>query len=106
MRESELLKTVSNVRRVELRRWVEKGWVVPERRDGEFWFREIDVARVQLVIEMRRDLAIAEDGIPTVLSLVDQVYGLRNQLRQLGEAIQAQPGDVRKAIADRLRPDD
>ena len=106
MRESELLKTVSNVRRVELRRWVEKGWVVPERRDGEFWFREIDVARVQLVIEMRRDLAIAEDGIPTVLSLVDQVYDLRNQLRQLGEAIQAQPGDVRKAIADRLRPDD
>jgi len=106
MRESELLKTVSNVRRVELRRWVEKGWVVPERRDGEFWFREIDVARVQLVIEMRRDLAIAQDGIPTVLSLVDQVYGLRNQLRQLGEAIQAQPGDVRKAIADRLRPDD
>jgi len=106
MRESELLKTVSNVRRVELRRWVEKGWVVPERRDGEFWFREIDVARVQLVIEMRRDLANAEDGIPTVLSLVDQVYGLRNQLRQLGEAIQAQPGDVRKAIADRLRPDD
>ena len=106
MRESELLKTVSNVRRVELRRWVEKGWVVPERRDGEFWFREIDVARVQLVIEMRRDLAIAEDGIPTVLSLVDQVYGHRNQLRQLGEAIQAQPGDVRKAIADRLRPDD
>lgn len=106
MRESELLKTVSNVRRVELRRWVEKGWVVPERRDGEFWFREIDVARVQLVIEMRRDLAIAEDGIPTVLSLVDQVYGLRNQLRQLGEAIQAQSGDVRKAIADRLRPDD
>ena len=33
----------------------------------------------------RRDLAIAEDGIPTVLSLVDQVYGLRNQLRQLGD---------------------
>jgi chaperone modulatory protein CbpM len=105
MRESELLKIVSNVRRVELRRWVEKGWVVPQRREGEFWFREIDVARVQLVIEMRRDFAIAEDGIPTVLSLVDQVYGLRNQLRQLGETIQAQPGDVQKAIADRLHLD-
>ena len=105
MRESELLKIVSNVRRVELRRWVEKGWVVPQRREGEFWFREIDVARVQLVIEMRRDFAIAEDGVPTVLSLVDQVYGLRNQLRQLSEAIQAQPGDVQKAIADRLHLD-
>ena len=103
MRESELLKIVSGVRRVELRRWVENGWVIPDRRGGDLWFREIDVARVQLVVEMRRDLAIAEDGIPTVLSLVDQVYGLRNQLRRLGEAIQAQPGEVQKAIAEQLR---
>lgn len=103
MRESELLKTVSGVRRVELRRWVENGWVVPERRHGEVWFREIDVARVQLVVEMRRDLAIAEDGIPTILSLIDQVYGLRNELRRFGEAIQAQPGPVQKSIADHLR---
>jgi len=103
MRESELLQIISGVRRVELQRWVAQGWVVPERRDGELWFREIDVARVQLVVEMRRDLAIAEDGIPTVLSLVDLVYGLRNQLRRVGEAIGAQPDTVQKAIAEHLR---
>ena len=77
MREADVLKTVSGVRRAELRRWVERGWVLPERRNGEFWFREIDIARLRLVRQMRRDLAIAEEGLPTVLSLVDQVYGLR-----------------------------
>jgi len=50
MCELEVLKTVLGIRLVELRRWIERGWVAPERRDGDHWFREIDVARVQLVV--------------------------------------------------------
>ena len=103
MREIDVLKIVSGVRRVELRRWVEQGWVLPETRNGELWFREIDVARLQLVREIRRDMAIAEEGVPTVLSLMDQVYGLRQELRRLAEAVDAQPGQVKKAIADHMR---
>lgn len=103
MREIDVLKIVSGVRRVELRRWVEQGWVLPETRSGELWFREIDVARLQLVREIRRDMAIAEEGVPTVLSLMDQVYGLRQELRRLAEAVDAQPGQVKKAIADHMR---
>ena len=103
MRESDVLKTVSGIRRVELRRWIERGWVVPERRDGDYWFREIDVARVQLVVHIRQDMAVAEDGVPTVLSLIDQVYGLRNELRRVGQAIEAQPKALRKAIAEHAR---
>ena len=101
--EIDVLKIVSGVRRVELRRWVEQGWVLPETRGGELWFREIDVARLQLVREIRRDMAIAEEGVPTVLSLMDQVYGLRQELRRLAEAVDAQPGQVKKAIADHMR---
>lgn len=103
MRETDVLKLVSGVRRVELRRWVEQGWVLPETRSGELWFREIDIARLQLVREIRRDMAIAEEGVPTVLSLMDQVYGLRQELRRLAEAVDAQPGQVKKAIAEHLR---
>lgn len=103
MREIEVLKMISGVRRVELRRWVEHGWVLPERRHGELWFREIDIARLRLVREIRRDMAIAEDGVPTVLSLMDQVYGLRKELRRLAEAVDAQPDQVKKAIADHMR---
>lgn len=103
MREPDVLKTISGVRRVELRRWVARGWVAPERRDGDYWFREIDIARVQLVVQIRRDMAVSEDGVPTVLSLIDQVYGLRNELRRVGQAIEAQPDAVRKAIVEHAR---
>ncbi|MDA0786943.1 MAG: hypothetical protein O3B37_11710 [Proteobacteria bacterium] len=103
MRESEVLQIISDVRRVELRRWVDQGWVLPETRSGELWYREIDIARLRLVREIRRDMAIAEEGVPTVLSLMDQVYGLRKELRRLAEAVDAQPGQVKKAIAEHLR---
>lgn len=105
MREAELLKQVSGIRRAELRRWIERGWVVPERRGGAHWFREIDIARVQLVVQIRRDMAVSEDAVPTVLSLVDQVYGLRHELRRLARAVEAQPDRVRKSIAEQLRND-
>lgn len=102
MRESDVLKVVAGVRRAELRRWIEAGWVVPTRRDGEAWFREIDIARIQLICHVRRDMAVSEDAVPTILSLLDQVYGLRNELRRVGEAIQAQPKQTRRAIARHL----
>jgi chaperone modulatory protein CbpM len=62
----------------ELNRFVTEGWVAPETEDR---FGEADLARVQLIVELRRDLAIDDEAIPLVLSLLDQVYTLRRQLR-------------------------
>ena len=103
MREQDVVRAVSGLRRAELRRWVAAGWVAPQRRDGEPSFRQIDVARLQMIVQVRRDMQIAEEGMPLVLSLVDQVYGLRNELRRLAEAIEAQPEPVRRAIAEHRR---
>ena len=33
-----------------------------------------------------------------VVSLVDQIHGLRRALRQLGEAVAAEPGEVRDRV--------
>lgn len=62
----------------ELSRFVAEGWVAPDAEDG---FGEGDLARVQLILELRRDLAIDDEAMPLVLSLLDQVYTLRRQLR-------------------------
>lgn len=62
----------------ELNRFVAEGWIAPEAGDG---FGEADLARVQLILELRRDLAIDDEAMPLVLSLLDQVYTLRRQLR-------------------------
>lgn len=66
---------------VELTQWVEQGWVVPDSDDTVLVFREIDVARVRLIHDLRRDMDIGEDAIPLVLSLLDQIYELRSQLK-------------------------
>ncbi len=94
----ELLRLIEGLQRPELERWVADGWVLPVQEQDEVRFREIDVARVRLIYEIRYDLQLDEGAVPVVLSLLDQMYGLRNELRQLTEAIEAQPEGIRRAI--------
>ena len=100
---SEVVTLVGRVDRVELTQWVEVGWVAPERREpDEPRFSDLDVARVCLICDLRHDLAVEEETIPLVLSLLDQIYVLRRQMNALTAAIRQQPDDVRQAILDLL----
>jgi len=99
-----VVRTVSGVKSSELRAWIEEGWVRPELRRGQPFFREIDVARVRLIRELRRDLAIDSEALPVVLSLLDQLYETRRRLRALSDAIATQPAAVRRTLRVKLRP--
>ncbi len=100
MRESDVVRAVGGLKRGELRRWVEAGWVAPQRQGGETRYRQIDVARLHMIVQIRRDMRMTEDNMSLVLSLVDQVYGLRSELRKLAKAVEAQPESVRRSITD------
>ena len=100
---AEVVLAVGRADRVEIRRWVELGWVAPEgRRGAEPAFSELDVARLCLICDLRYDLAVEEETMPLVLSLLDQVYTLRRQLAALTGAVQQQPDEVRRAVLDQL----
>ena len=100
---SEVVRLVGRVDRVELTQWVELGWVTPERQErDEPAFSDLDVARVCLICDLRHDLAVEEETVPLVLSLLDQIYTLRRQMNALTGAIRQQPDDVRDAILDLL----
>lgn len=100
----EILVRFRGLERGELSRWVENRWVLPEPH-GESWvFHELDVARVELIFYMRRDFAIDDEGTSLVLGLLDQVYGLRRQMRRLCDAVASQPADVQDAIRQALGP--
>jgi chaperone modulatory protein CbpM len=86
----------------ELTGWIERGWVQPETAESGWVFQEIDIARVRLIHDLRRDMDVGEDTIPMVLSLLDQVYELRAQLKALLRAVEAQPPEVRQAIQANL----
>ena len=66
-------------------------------------FHEIDVARVRLIHDLRRDMEVGEETMPLVLSLLDQVYELRGTLRDLLRALEAQPEVVRTSVLATLR---
>jgi chaperone modulatory protein CbpM len=98
----EILIRLRGLERRELVRWVENRWVLPERRAETWVFHEVDVARVELIFEIRRDFAIDDEAMPVVLSLLDQVYNLRRQMRRLCDAVAAQPDEIRDAIRKAL----
>jgi chaperone modulatory protein CbpM len=97
-----LVGQFSGLDRIELLRWVENRWVLPERQGGAWMFRDVDIARVGLILEIRREWALDDDAMPLVLGLLDQVYELRRQLRRLCDAVAAQPAEIRDAIESTL----
>ncbi len=104
---SEVVLSVGRVGQVELRSWVERGWVVASQvGEAELHFSEIDIARVELICDLRHDMMVDEETMPLVLSLLDQVYALRRQMNVLTGPIQQQPEAVRRAILDQLKPRD
>jgi chaperone modulatory protein CbpM len=48
-------------------------------------------------------MSVAEDTMPLVLSLLDQVYTLRGQLQAIARAVEGQPEPVRAAILAAIR---
>jgi len=99
MTEAELIEIMGQLQHEVLRRWIDHGWVRPELVDGAAQFDASDVARVRLICELHYELRIEEDSLPVMLSLMDQLYSVRQSMRKLLSAVEAQPEDVRKRIA-------
>jgi chaperone modulatory protein CbpM len=100
----ELLRQIKGLDRRDLIRWVENRWVLPEQRDQTWLFHEVDIARVELILEIRQEFAIDEEALPLVLGLLDQVYDLRRQLRRMCDALAAQSQEVQAAVRRALPP--
>jgi len=80
-------ETIPGLTEADLRHWLAQDWVRPDQRAGEPAFREIDVARIRLICELHQDLEVEEPTVPLVLSLLDQLYATRRQLRLVLEAL-------------------
>lgn len=86
----------------ELERWIGEQWVLPESGAAGYVFHEVDVARVHLIVEMKRELALDEEAIPVVLRLLDQLYALRRRLKAVTSAIESLPPELRDAVMAKL----
>ena len=99
----ELLRVHSRLSSVRIERWVARGLLRPLGGADTWRFEAVDVARVQLLVELGDDMGLDDDTIEAMVGLIDQVHTLRDQLGVLAQAIADQPPTTREAIAIALR---
>lgn len=86
----------------ELLMWIERRWVLPLAEGGDYVFGEADVARVQMIVELHRDMAIDDEAMSVVLDLLDKLYALRRQMRDLLSAVEELPEAHRDKLLSRI----
>jgi chaperone modulatory protein CbpM len=62
---------------------------MPRLDRGAWHFSEIDLARVQLIVDLKEDMGVNDEGVPIILDLVDQINGLRRLLNEFLPALHA-----------------
>jgi chaperone modulatory protein CbpM len=98
-----LVTRLSGLQRQDLERWIANQWIRPDGGAGHYMFREIDVARVRLIQQLRDEMQVNEEALPVVLSLLDQLYDQRRRMRELSDALgRTAPDEVRQNLARHL----
>jgi chaperone modulatory protein CbpM len=81
-----------------LRGWMEADWIHPGAGDEDGSFSEMDVARAQLICDLAGPMGVNSEGVAVILSLLDQIHGLRRTLRRMNSLIIGQEAPVRDRI--------
>jgi chaperone modulatory protein CbpM len=63
--------------------WIQEEWLVPSETEGEPAFSEADLARAQLIRDLKHDMGVNEDGVGIILNLLDQMHSLRKAMADL-----------------------
>ena len=66
-----------------LEAWVAEEWLIPGGSTAEPAFTDADIARAALIRDLKHELDVNDPGIGVILSLLDQVHGLRRTLADL-----------------------
>ena len=98
--ERDVVQRVQHLTVTRLRVWVAQGWIKPAAMaDG---FSEADLARAALICNLEDELGFAEEDVPVLLSLIDQIHGLRAELKGLLDALEDLPPDIRSTVRMRI----
>jgi chaperone modulatory protein CbpM len=78
-----------------LEAWISAGWLVPPQTEPELMFSDVDLARAQLIHDLREDFGVNDEGVSVILHLVDQMHGLRRSMQGLLDEMRSRgrPGD-------------
>ena len=99
--EQDVVARVQSLTVTRLRVWIAQGLIKPADAQARS-YSEADIARAALISNLEDELGFAEEDVPVLLSLIDQIHGLRSELRGLLEALDELPADVRTTVRMRI----
>jgi chaperone modulatory protein CbpM len=99
--ERDLLARVQRLTVTRLRVWVAQGWIKPADARAPN-YSEADLARAALICNLEDELGFAEEDVPVLLNLIDQIHGLRAELKGLVDALEELPPDIRATVRMRI----
>jgi chaperone modulatory protein CbpM len=99
--ERDLLTRVDRLTVTRLRVWVAQGWIKPAGAPT-LSYSEADLARAALICNLEDELGFDEEDVPVLLNLIDQIHGLRAELKGMLDALEDLPPDLRATVRMRI----
>jgi chaperone modulatory protein CbpM len=99
--ERDVVTRVQRLTVTRLRVWVKQGFIKPADREAQS-YSEADLARAALICNLEDQLGFAEEDVPVLLNLIDQIHGLRSELMGLLDALEELPPDMRATVRMRI----
>ena len=93
----------TQIQAAELHLYIQQSWILPMEEEGRFFFDDADVARVQLIYDLRTDMGCNDEAVPIVLQLVDQLHSANRAMEELNQALNALSPGLREEIDETLR---
>ncbi len=101
--EDEAIASVARLTRSQLVTFVEARIVTPVQSDRGPVYRQLDLVRMELLCDLTEQFDLDEDALGVLISLIDQLHGVRAELRALVDAIAEEPPEVRQRIGAAAR---
>lgn len=100
--EADLIETVAALTPDRLVEFCRLQIVIPVNTQDGPRYRAIDVERVTLLCELGDDLDMNEDAVVIIMSLLDQLHGLRADMSRVMDAVAGEDAEVRRRIGSKL----
>ncbi len=103
--EEEVIERVASLTRTQLVSFVRAEVIRPVlTRDGGAYYRQVDLARLELLCELCDVFGLQDDALAMVISLIDQLHAARRELRLVLDVVAEHGSDsLRLRVGEALR---
>jgi chaperone modulatory protein CbpM len=70
----------TQLNRATLSIWIEEEWLIPDRTAHQLAFTDMDLARANLIHDLKDKMGVNDEGLGVILHLLDQMHALRRAL--------------------------